>query len=537
MTQQESLNKPESPSGSVDDTRSAMEIVVADIVAEALGISEVPTGTSIFALGATSLSVVRICAQLEQATGIKVLISQLFRTPTVAALGAWLAARASGQGSAAATEHASGGLVALTPMQVAGIGMDIVASNVWWIDGRVDPDALGRAATDVHRRHQALHARYVTSGPALGYAILPADPGSAKFIHLPDAETDAAAVVAARATLDRPFRIDEGDVWRCVLISSAASGRSILGVAADHTAYDGPSGAIIARELAAAYDARRAGRAPEFGEPVASLAQIESEYHQQLASTDIDTQRQYWRDEFRGLQPCYFPDRSSEYRPHGTGPVAEPVFMLGPAQLASWQAYGRAKGMTPFVWFAAAYTQALIGAGAPQDPGIMFGIANHSSDLVDRSVTCRVIFAFLRPNGPTRSGSNLLARTHDAYNGAMAALEGRLSHEEIPEAVGRSAAEFPMLQALPHVMFLEGAARTIKLGDASGTVAEEFAEWGTGPADLSTAVTYLPATNEMVIKVPVRIDAYPAELADQIGDLLLEIIAAGPEQLEKSTTA
>jgi mycobactin peptide synthetase MbtE len=67
-----------------------MEIVVADVVARTLGITTAPHDESFFDLGATSVSIARICARLEQKTGTRIQISQVFRTPTVAGLAAWL---------------------------------------------------------------------------------------------------------------------------------------------------------------------------------------------------------------------------------------------------------------------------------------------------------------------------------------------------------------------------------------------------------------------------------------------------------------
>jgi mycobactin peptide synthetase MbtE len=517
---------------------SATETVVADVVARTLGISTVPCEASVFDLGATSVSVARICAGLEQGTGIKVQISQVFRTPTVGGLAAWLDERRAAPGTQPAGQSRGSGLIELTPMMAAGAGMGIMSDVVWWLDGLVDDVTLERAATDIHLRHEALQACYVTSGPALGYAVLPAAPGTPEFLRLPVAETDAAAVDALRAALAAPLHIEDGHVWRCVLAASTASGRCLFAISVDHTAFDGRSAGIVARELSIAYAARAAGREPDFGAPAATLAQIGAEYREQLASTDLDAQREYWRGEFSGVPACYLPGHSSEVRPRGIGPVAEPVFTIEAARTAPWREYARGRGMTGFVWLAAAYTQTLIDLGAPLDLGFMFGIANRGSDMMERSVTCRVKFAFLRPNSPARvaASSDILARANDAYNHAMANMEGCLGHEEIPAAVGSTPGEFPMLQALPHVINLDGAARTIKLGDVTGTAAPEFTEWGTGPADISTEITHGADAQDIRVKVAVRTDAYPADLADQIGERLSGIITEGPGRLAQRTT-
>jgi len=66
------------------------EVIVGGIFAEMLGMAGVPRTTSLFDLGLDSVSVTVACARLEQATGVRVRFSQLFRTSTVAQLAAWI---------------------------------------------------------------------------------------------------------------------------------------------------------------------------------------------------------------------------------------------------------------------------------------------------------------------------------------------------------------------------------------------------------------------------------------------------------------
>lgn len=424
-------------------------------------------------------------------------------------------------------------LVPLTPMCANGLGLNIISQVIWWLDGAFDVAVLEQAVGDVHRRHESLYARYVVSGPAAGHAIVPADPGKPLFRVLPDAPTDAAAVDAIRELGPQPVRIEDGQVWRWLLVRSAESGRSLLAVGVDHTAFDGRSAGIVVEDLSAAYAARLAGHAPAFASRAATMAEIAAEHHEQLASIDLDAQREFWLEELRGVPHCYLPGRSAAVRPHGLGPVAEPVISFTPAQLEPWRGYARAHGMTDFAWLCAVFTDALIGLGAPADVGMMFGIGNRGSDLIDHSVTCRVVMAFLRPNGPARRGGNLLARTRDAFNQAMANMEGRLSHPEIPAAVGLSPEEFPVLQALPHIVDVESLASTIKLGSATGSTAREFSRWHTAPADISIQPVHGRPEEDVRIKVATRTDAYPADLADRICELVTKVIADGPERLEQ----
>lgn len=513
------------------DPQGATEIAVAKAVAEILGTRTVPRTASFLDLGADSLSMARVCARLEQATGAKVQVSQVYRTPNVAELAAWLDA-SSIDSPPDSEQAATSGLVRLTPMQAKVVHREIVSDLAWWLDGGVDENALERAASDVHRRHQVLHARYVAVGPQTGHATIPADPGSAQFRYLPPAQTDTGATDAIRAVLTQPLRIDDGKVWRCALVRSDESARSLFGVVVHHAAFDGWSARILAAELSTAYAARVAGTEPEFGAPVASLAQFDLAYRQQLAAIDLEAQRRYWLGEFRGLDPCRLPCRNPE--PAGpAGPVTAPAFEVAAAQLRPWETYGRGKGMTAFIWVAAAYAEALIRAGAQRDLGLVFPTANRGNDLIDRSITCRVGVACLRPNGPSRQGRHLLARTHDAYNRAMAATDLLLDPAEIAHAVGNPPPGTPLLQGIP-ILTYQDALPTIKLGEVSGTITPVFGRWDRSSVDLYTEVRPGPAGG-LSLNVVLRTDLYPAHLADHIGRLFLEIITEGPDQLEQRT--
>ena len=123
-----------------DSPRGELESTVARIFGEVLGVSSLPRMVSFFDLGLNSVAVTVACARLEQATGVRVRFTQLFRTPTVAQLATWIdAARDAGDGVASTGRNAE--LVALTPMQAHSVPMDIVPRFAWWFDGRVDEGA------------------------------------------------------------------------------------------------------------------------------------------------------------------------------------------------------------------------------------------------------------------------------------------------------------------------------------------------------------------------------------------------------------
>jgi mycobactin peptide synthetase MbtE len=513
-----------------DHPRDATEALVAAVLATVLGIDSVPRTMSLFNLGADSLLAARACARLEKATGTRVTVSQFFRTPSVAGLAAWIAAAGPDQEQWPA--DVGDQLTELTPMQRDLLLAPIVTDLAWWFDGPVEADLIELAAGDVHRRHQALHARYVLSGPDFGRAAVPADPGRPEFRRLPDSATDAAAIAVMRDVLGEPLRLDEGRVWRCVITLSTESGRVLFGTVVHHAAFDGWSATILADDLSEAYRARRAGAEPDFGPSPQSLAESLASYQRQRAATDLEGQREYWSGEFAGLAPSQLPGRRQPTEP--VGPAAAPEFTFTAEQLRPWREHARASGMQMFAWVAAVYGGALIAAGAPQDVAMMALVANRGSYQGDRTITFRMGSAFLRPNGPSRRGARLLDRMHDACARAMAAHDLLLEVGEIERAVGASWAESPVLQMMPHLLYQDTPKAVIDLGDAKGRFTPEIGAWNTSVADLCLEV--IPGgAGELLLKVAMRTDVYSAELADTIGNHFARIIADGPAGLAASS--
>jgi acyl carrier protein len=530
MTQREDLvteSTAESPQGET-------EITIARVFADILRIAVLPRTVSFFDLGLDSLSVTVACARLEQATGVRVRFSQLFRTPTVAQLAAWMDAAggrlAEGPGAAVKPlDGAGAALVAITPMMSETVPTDIVTELLWWFDGELDDVALASAATDLHRRHQALQASYFPA-PDLGLAEVPADPGQAQFHRLPPEDSDAAASESLRRTLQLPLRLAEGEVWRSAIVRSRESGRTMFGVAVHHAAFDGQSIKILAAELSEAYSARRAGKVPHWPGRVASLAEMAADFRHQLAAQDADAQRRYWRNEFRDLPACHLPGRNDAPAPPG-GPAAECAFTVPSAQLRIWEDYARANGMAASVGIGAAYVQAIIRAGGPQDFGLMVAFANRAGDVIDRTITNRVGNIVLRPNGPSRSGRHLLARMRDSYHQAEAMRDILLDPKEMASVFSGERSDGVSLRGTPVMVY--NSIPEITLGGLAGTFPPELLGWSKSWLDIVLEV--VPGPEGLRMHIVVRTDIYEASVADQLSQHFMDIIGAGPEQLELET--
>lgn len=291
-----------------DDGGSTEDLVAAEVSA-LLGLDRVDRGASVFALGATSLTAVRLCARLGSRFSLAVPVSQLMRTPTVAELAAWLdrpapARRNDAAAAAAADSNSSDAADAaqLTPMQCSFVlqhlrsGSDLVNHCLlgWTVSGPLDPDALAEAVADVHARHGYLHARYEADEDILAVGSA----GPVEFVRLTAAAPDAARQLLD--ALEQPFDLAQGRVWRAVLVREEGPDRWLLGVAVHHAAFDGWSQHLLSQELGLAYAARILGRTPDFAEPAPTPARILGLVEELAAAVDLDAQRDYWSSALTG---------------------------------------------------------------------------------------------------------------------------------------------------------------------------------------------------------------------------------------------
>lgn len=128
--------------------------------------------------------------------------------------------------------------------------------------GPVDEDALRAALQTIQDRHEPLRSRCPQDEDGTPHAVVEAR-GTlrvpwrvADLTAEPDPEGAAAAVL--RAEVAKPFRLERGPVWRCLLVRLGPEDR-ILAVVLHHIVSDGGSLGVLLGELAQLYAANRDG--------------------------------------------------------------------------------------------------------------------------------------------------------------------------------------------------------------------------------------------------------------------------------------
>jgi hypothetical protein len=266
------LPEPEvTPSGEFCAPSTPTEELLAGVWARVLGVAAVGAGDSFFALGGHSLLATRVISRVREVFGAEVALAALFDHPTVAGLAAVIDGSARG---AAAPPIGPAGRDRRLPLSFA-------QQRLWFLDqldpgsteynmsisarlpGNLDAAALGASLTAITARHEVLRTRLVTGPDGVAYQAI--DPPSPFWLPVADVSGEAGPLAAARALAasdaDAPFDLTAGPLIRACLVRLSADDH-VLALSVHHVVFDEWSAGVLRRELAALYQAFRAGEQP-----------------------------------------------------------------------------------------------------------------------------------------------------------------------------------------------------------------------------------------------------------------------------------
>ena len=529
------------PAAALPAPESPLAELVAGVFASVVGrpAARIPAGATLTELGATSIDAGRVAARLGEALGRPVPVSQVFRTPTAAALAQWIeetGGRAApepdsepGAGSAAGTaagtrpEPPDEGRAVLAPLQAGMLmehllgeeGLSMHCLLAWRIDGEPDRSALRKALGYVHRRHRILSSVFrLDDVPVAEYSPAP-------FTRirelLVDTESQARALLARE--LCRPFKLDEGAAWHAALVTVRGSALTLFGVAFHHIAFDGASGAWVAGDLSRAYNAFLAGTFPDLP-PAPTPAQVVAARARQLRYVDLDAQRDYWRGQVADVPVLHYPGGSDR---EAARPSELIEIRLPDATVRGVGRIAAEHGVSPFVVYLSAYGQALAELVGQSDFGVGTPLLRRGDSTLDRAVNCLTDVLCLRlRNQPGLPAAQAIAATAEVVAGAFAAQDLPVQ-EVIPLLEHPAPGErnqlvqnmFALQNTVPAVLDLDGLRTDLFRPRYPGAPNEVFTEiWPTADGGAELVVSHQPHRvssqfcRELAARYLARLEAY-----------------------------
>src|SRR6266566_3049979 len=176
------------------------------------------------------------------------------------------------------------------------------------LGGDVDGAALGAALSGVVARHEVLRTRLVAGADGVAHQVI--DPPSPFPLSVVDVSGGPDPVGMARVLVGQaevvPFDLAGGPLIRAFLIR-LGSDAHVLALSMHHVVSDDWSGRIFHRELAALYEAFRAGQPDPLPPLAVQYADFAVWQREWLAGEVLEGQLAYWRDQLAGLPVLELP--------------------------------------------------------------------------------------------------------------------------------------------------------------------------------------------------------------------------------------
>ncbi|WP_346072797.1 non-ribosomal peptide synthase/polyketide synthase [Saccharopolyspora thermophila] len=482
------LPEPER-TGTGREPRTRREELLCGLFAEVLGVDRVGVDDSFFELGGHSLLATRLISRVRTEFGVELPIRELFVTPTVAGLAGVL-----DQADAARSGPVAGPRPARVPLSFAqhrlwflhhleGPSATYNMPFVLRLSGALDIPALRAALADVVTRHESLRTVFPDTDGKPYQLVLDAAEARPEFL-VRTAEPEQAERELAEAARE-PFDITRELPIRATLWQTGEQEHVLL-LLMHHIAGDGWSQGPLLRDLAQAYDARRAGETPQWTDLPLQYADYALWQRELLGSEDdpgslAAREIAFWREQLAGL-----PERLELPTDHPRPAVASHrgdllEFTLGAELHRSLADFAAQRGVTVFMVLQAGLVALLSRLGAGVDVAIGTPVAGRSdaalADLVGFFV------------------NNLVLRTDVSGDPSFAELVGRVretdvaafAHQDVPferlvEVLNpvRSLSHHPLFQVLLDFQEGGGSAQLPGLRTAI-----EGAETGVAKFDLS----------------------------------------------------
>ncbi len=457
-----------------------VEVLLARIWSEVLGLDRIGRRDHFFELGGHSLLATQVLSRVRRDLGLALALRTVFDKPTLADLAAELRVSAKGDapqlgdvptrrnpgatpvdGDAAAPQrlsHRDGALPTTFSQRRMWLAQQLnpesAAYTIWLslrLKGALDAAALRRALEIVIERHEAFRTYFEAPGATPVQRIAKPLPLNFERIDLsntPAAQSEVRARRSASELTQQPFDLAAPGLYRIALLHLGPQDH-VLHWVMHHAISDQWSFGILLDELRQTYRATLEGEP----NPLTTLRIDHADYAawqiEQAQTSHSATQLDYWRAHLAGLAPLPLP---TDLPRRGTldGRGATVRAGLTERLSARLEEFSRSRGVTPFMTLLACYQVLLARIGGGTDIAIAVPVANrqdtHAESLVGTLINTLVLRSDLAGN-PSFDG--LLAQVKETALRAYANQD--TPFEQLVEIV--DAQRDPLRSPLVQVMF------------------------------------------------------------------------------------
>jgi amino acid adenylation domain-containing protein/FkbM family methyltransferase len=419
--------------------RTPVEEVLVGIWREVLGTERIGLYDNFFNLGGHSLVATRMITRLREVFRVDIPLRSVFDAPRLVDLARRIEGAFHGS-----TEIAPPPLVPVPRDQP--LALSFAQQRLWYMDqmqpgnalyniplalrlkGRLEPGTVGRAFSEIVRRHEILRTTIAVSAGRAAQAIAPHRPVDLPVIDLqavPQQLRDGLIRQLATLQANLPFDLARGPLFRIVLLDLGHDEHVAL-LTMHHLISDGWSLEVLTREFAVLYQAFLDHKPSPLQALPIQYADFAHWQRQWLQGEALDSQLAYWTERLAGdAGPLELP------ADHPRPPVrsfrgGQHFFALPPALYHGLAELGRQERTTLFMVLLGAFQTLLYRYSGADAVSVGSPIANRQRQEVEDLIGCFVNTLVLRTDmtgNPTFK--ELLARVREVTLGAHA-------HQDLP---------------------------------------------------------------------------------------------------------
>ncbi len=366
-----------------------LQVQIAAIWREVLGLEQVGLADDFFELGGHSLVATQIVSRVRQACDVELPLRALFEASTLESFSAQVAAiQASGQRNSqqaiAIVDRAQPQPLSYSQQRMWFLWQlepDSPAYNVGGLarfSGALDVDCFEAALQALIERHETLRTTFPSSDGIAHQQVSPQSNlrlGWQDFSPLGAAERTQRLQQFADTDAHQPFNLETGPLLRATLIKCAAH-EHYLALTLHHIATEGWAMDIFARELAALYEAFVQGSESPLAPLPVQYLDYSQWQRQWMEGGERDRQLSYWKAQLGHEHPVLeLPsDRPRPARQSHRGELYR--FDFAPALAERLRAFNAAHGLTLFMTMTAALAALLHRYSGQTDLRIGAPVAN-----------------------------------------------------------------------------------------------------------------------------------------------------------------
>ncbi|HEY8666007.1 MAG TPA: amino acid adenylation domain-containing protein, partial [Tepidisphaeraceae bacterium] len=307
--------------------RTATEIAIAEIWSGVLSIERIGAEDNFFELGGHSLLGTQVMSRIRERCRVDLPLRTLFESPTVAGLAKAIDSAVVERNGESANRRDGEELLAISPVRRFTVSssprppLSYGQQRLWFLDqlepgkatysiadqvrlrGPLDVLVLERAINAILARHDVLRSRISLVNGEPVQSIAPAEMHVLKVVDVSaEADADARAAELSAEEAERPFNLSSDPLIRFRLVKLAPK-RHILLLTMHHIVSDGWSVSVMARELAALYEAFAAGKESPLAPLPLQYADYAAWQRRRLSGEVLEGHLSYWRQKLGGDLP------------------------------------------------------------------------------------------------------------------------------------------------------------------------------------------------------------------------------------------